>query len=58
MSTSSIYNNIKVTDKKFCRSLVSAMEKAKEDSGKKVVVSKKVQDLNCREIRKIFGESK
>lgn len=56
MATSSIFNNIKVTDKKFCHSLINAMEDSKENNGKKVVMSKPVEKLNKEQIEKIFGE--
>lgn len=35
MATGSIYNNIKVTNKKFCRSLINALEDSKDNNGKK-----------------------
>jgi len=56
MSTGSIFNSIKVTDKHFCSSLVKAMEESKAESGKKVIMSKQVTDLNKDAIKKMFGE--
>lgn len=56
MATSSIYNNIKVTNKKFCRSLVNALEDSKENNGKNVAMSKPVKKINKEQIEKIFGE--
>ena len=56
MATSSIYSNIRVTNKKFCRSLVKAMEDSKENNGKTVVISKPVEKLSREQIEKIFGE--
>lgn len=56
MATSSIYNNIKVTDKKFCRSLVNALESSEEDNGKKVVMSRPAKKMNREQMEKIFGE--
>ena len=56
MATSSIYNNIKVTNKKFCKSLVKAMEESKENNGKNVVFSRPVEKLSKEQSEKIFGE--
>lgn len=56
MATGSIYNNIKVTDKKFCRSLVNALEDSKEDNGKTVVMSRPAKKISREQMEKIFGE--
>ena len=56
MATGSIYNNIKVTNKKFCRSLINALEDSKENNGKKVTISKPVEKINKEQMEKIFGE--
>lgn len=56
MSTNSLYNNIKVKDAKFCKSLIRAMETSKENNGKKVVMSRKVETLDREKIKAIFGE--
>lgn len=55
MSTNSIYNNIKVTDKNFCRSLVNALENApiKENH---VNFSRPVHKMNKQEIAKAFNK--
>ncbi len=56
MATSSIYNNIKVTDKKFCRSLVNALEDSKANNGKTVVMSRPIKKMDKEQMEKIFGE--
>lgn len=56
MATGSIYNNIKVTNKKFCHSLVKALEDSSENNGKSVVISKPVSKINKEQIEKIFEE--
>ena len=56
MATSSIFNNIKVKDKRFCKSLVKALEDAKEVRCKEVIFSKSVKALNEDQIINIFGE--
>jgi len=56
MSTGSIFNNIKVTDRKFCRSLIKSMEESKSYPEKKVIMSKSVEDLDKEKILKLFGE--
>ena len=56
MATSSIFNNIKVTDKRLCKSLVKALEDAKEVRCKEVVFSKSVKELNADQIISVFGE--
>lgn len=58
MATNSIYNNIKVTDKAFCRSLINALERSHETQSKQVTYSKKVSELDKSQIEKIFGEDK
>lgn len=56
MATSSIYNNIKITSKKFCYSIVNAMEDSQREKGKIVKMSKPVEKLSKDQIEKIFGE--
>lgn len=57
MSTSSIFNNIKVTNKKFCRSLINAMEESRDIKSKDVVMRKQVDIITDKEkFKKIFGE--
>lgn len=56
MATSSIYNNIKVTNKRFCGSLINALEDSKENNGKTVVLSKPAKRINKEQMEKIFGE--
>ncbi len=58
MATSSIFNNVKIKDRKFCRSLIRAMEDSKKHNGKKVTLSRKVEELNVEQIEKIFGEER
>ena len=55
MSTNSLFNNIKVKDKKFCRALVDAMETSKASKEKEVVFSRKVENLDSEKIKTIFG---
>ena len=55
MATGSIYNNIKVSNKKFCRSLVNALEDSKENNGKPVVMTKPVHKMSKEQIEKVFG---
>lgn len=56
MATGSIYNNIKITNKKFCRSLVNALEDSKENNGKTVAITKSVNKMSKEQIEKVFGE--
>lgn len=56
MATNSIYNTIKVTDKKFCKSLVSSLENARGSKGKKVEYSKGVSVLSASQIKAMFGD--
>lgn len=56
MATSSIYNNIKVTNKRFCKSLINALEDSRENNGKVVVMSRPTKKINKEQIEKIFGE--
>jgi hypothetical protein len=55
VSTNSLFNNIKVKDKKFCRALVDAMETSKASKEKEVVFSRKVENLDSEKIKTIFG---
>lgn len=55
MSTNSLYNNIKVKNKMFCESLLGAMEASKENNGKEVSLSRKVENLDKDKIKVIFG---
>ncbi len=56
MATSSIYNNIKVTNKRFCKSLINALEDSRENNGKVVTMSRPTKKINKEQIEKIFGE--
>ncbi len=56
MATNSLYNNIKVKDVRFCKSLIKAMEVSEQNDGKKVVMSKRVENLDKEKIKAIFGE--
>ena len=49
-------NNIKITNKKFCRSLINALEDSKDNNGKKVTISKQVEKMSKEQMEKIFGE--
>lgn len=56
MSTNSIYNSIKVTDKNFCRTLVNALEETSKVKGKPVTFSRPVKKMSKEEIEKVFKE--
>lgn len=56
MATSSIYNEIKIKDDKFCKKLVRAMENSSNNRGKEVTFSKTVHELNAEQLREIFGK--
>lgn len=56
VATNSLYNNIKVKDVRFCKSLIKAMEVSEQNDGKKVVMSKRVENLDKEKIKAIFGE--
>lgn len=56
MATSSIYNNIKVTDRNFCKSLASALENSQENKGKTVTYSKEVKRLNQDQVKALFNK--
>lgn len=58
MATSSIFSNITVRDKAFCRSLIHALEHSKKDKGKQVILSKCVTELDQEQIRNLFTEEK
>lgn len=55
MATSSIFSNIKVTDKRFCKSLVKVLEDARETTSKEVVFSKSFKELNAKQLIDVFG---
>lgn len=56
MSTNSIYNSIKVTDKNFCKSLVKALEETSAIKPKPVEFSRPVRKMTKEEIEKVFNK--
>lgn len=57
MATKSIYKNINIKNKSVCRSLIKALENAKNKQSKEVVLSKKCIELKGSDIKKIFGDN-
>ena len=55
MATSSIYNNIKVTNKRFCKSLINALEDSRENNGKVVTMSRPTKKINKEQIETFFN---
>jgi hypothetical protein len=56
MATNSIYKEMRVKSKRYCRSFVAALENAKMKSSKNVVPSKRVQELRGDILKKMFGD--
>lgn len=56
MATRSILKNIVVKDRKFCHSLISALEHSKDQKGKEVKLTRQVRNLDKDDIIKIFGD--
>lgn len=57
MATSSIYKEVRIKGKNLSRNFVKALENAEKLDSKKVVISKRVQELKGDSIKKIFGIS-
>lgn len=55
MATNSIYKEMRVKDRKYCRNFVAALENAEKKSSKDVVVSKLVKEIKGDNLRKMFG---
>ena len=55
MATKSFYKNITISDKKTCRSLVSALEEAKRNKGKKVEITQEVSTIKRNELKEFFS---
>ena len=56
MATRSILKNIVFKDRKFCHSLISALEHSKDQKGKEVKLTRQVRNLDKDDIIKIFGD--
>lgn len=56
MATNSIYKEMRVKDRKYCRNFVAALENAEKKSGKNVTFSKRVQEVRGDSLRKMFGD--
>ncbi|KLU60732.1 hypothetical protein CEB3_c31150 [Peptococcaceae bacterium CEB3] len=54
MATSSVYKQVRVKGRGFCRNFVKALESAERISGKDVTCSKRVQEVKGDNIRKMF----
>ena len=57
MATSSIYKEVRVKGRGFCRNFVRALENAENVHGKEVIFSKRVQEVKGDSIRKIFNRA-
>lgn len=55
MATQSITHNVNVKTKALSKSLVQALENAKNRQNKKVVLTKKCRDIKAEEIKELFG---
>jgi hypothetical protein len=56
MATSSIFNNIRITNDASCRSLVEAIESSEKAKKRESVIPDNVKVLSTKEeIRKFFG---
>lgn len=58
MATSSIMRNVRIKDQKLVRSLVKALENAKETSSNKVQFKRPYNEMSPEDIKKVFGEKK
>lgn len=56
MATNSIYKEMRVKDRKYCRNFVAALENAEKKSGKAIVPSKRIQEIRGDSLRKMFGD--
>lgn len=56
MATNSIYKEMRIKDRKYCRNFVAALENAEKKSGKDVVPSKRIQEIRGDSIKKMFGD--
>lgn len=57
MATSSIYNELRIKDKRSCENLLRTLESSKSAKVKPVVMSKKVHTVRTAEdFVKIFGD--
>jgi len=57
MATSSIYKEVRVKGKGFCRNFINALENAENVVAKEVVISKRVQEVEGDSIRKMFSKN-
>ena len=56
MATNSIYKEMRIKDRKYCRNFVAALENAEKKSGKDVVPSKRIQEIRGNILKKMFGD--
>lgn len=54
MATSSIYKEVRVKGRGFCRNFVKALENAEKADGKSVVPSKRIIEVKGDSIKKMF----
>ena len=54
MATKSIYKNVNIKEKNLSRTLVSALENAKNKSCKTVQMQKSVKDIRGEKIKELF----
>lgn len=54
MATNSIYKEMRVKDRKYCRNFVAALENAEKKSGKNVTFSKRVQEVRGDSLKRMF----
>ena len=55
MATNSIYKQMRVKNKNYCRNFIAALENAENKSGKVVVPSTRSQEIKGELLRKMFG---
>ncbi len=58
MATKSIYKNINIKDKAFCRALVSALENAQNKKAKDVEYTRTFSEAKGEQIKEMFEENK
>ena len=56
MATNSIYKQMRVKNKSYCRNFVAALENAENKSGKAVIPSKRSQEIKGEILKKMFGD--
>ena len=57
MATKSIYKEIRIKDKLFCKTFVSALENAQNKKGKEVTLKRRVDEVrDIEELTKMFKD--